>query len=502
MGSNYDPDYIYLLNSLNILLDKGIGHYDHPGTTLQVLGSWIIKTSHLIRTGTLANLQVDVLANPEFYLEAISKAVILINALLIFVIGATAHRLTKSYWQSSLLQLSPFFAATILNNSLTKVSPEILLLTAILILIILILRTLGSTDHPKQHAIAFATVIGFGIATKITFAPIALIPLFVLSKWKNRAFYLVMIPVAFVLFTLPIISAYRKFINWIFALFSHTGRYGTGKEAIIDPVVYFRNIVGAIQWVPAFSIILALAIIGVFASLFAIKEKTNVYKTERRLLIGTILAQLFGILMVAKQPGTHYMIPLFLLSGLELFLLFRLIQYNSPSSKARIFSHLVVVIATVYALGITSFDVVRVHKMLSQEKNELYAIHAKLENDFHDYGKIYYFRSSTPVNALKFGDALSLEANSNSLKNMYNDFYYYEIGQYKFFNWDKEVGLDELRAKYNNKLLLIGTPFNKGYKNEPRYIPSFPITDIMDGANETIYKIESGTLNTETKANN
>src|SRR5437016_12461503 len=38
----FDPEYVYLLNSLNLLNIQPPSHTDHPGTTLQIFGAIVI----------------------------------------------------------------------------------------------------------------------------------------------------------------------------------------------------------------------------------------------------------------------------------------------------------------------------------------------------------------------------------------------------------------------------------------------------------------------------
>lgn len=45
--SNLGPECVYLVNALNFAMFKTVGHYDHPGTPLQLLGAIIIKTGYL-----------------------------------------------------------------------------------------------------------------------------------------------------------------------------------------------------------------------------------------------------------------------------------------------------------------------------------------------------------------------------------------------------------------------------------------------------------------------
>src|ERR1035441_9894931 len=44
----FDPEYAYLFNSLTILFFHMPGHIDHPGTTLQLFGAFIVFCKWLL----------------------------------------------------------------------------------------------------------------------------------------------------------------------------------------------------------------------------------------------------------------------------------------------------------------------------------------------------------------------------------------------------------------------------------------------------------------------
>ncbi len=48
MSLNYDPDYTYMLDALNLARMKNIGHIDHPGTTVQAAGAIVLKSVHFL----------------------------------------------------------------------------------------------------------------------------------------------------------------------------------------------------------------------------------------------------------------------------------------------------------------------------------------------------------------------------------------------------------------------------------------------------------------------
>ncbi|HPR60421.1 MAG TPA: hypothetical protein PLF35_05725, partial [Prolixibacteraceae bacterium] len=82
-----DPEYPYLINGLNCALLKfnRIGHFDHPGTPLQLFCGLTIRIVHVFAgKGAIA---VDVISRPDFYLNSIMLAGATLTAALNYLIG-------------------------------------------------------------------------------------------------------------------------------------------------------------------------------------------------------------------------------------------------------------------------------------------------------------------------------------------------------------------------------------------------------------------------------
>lgn len=490
MGSNYDPDYIYLLNSLNIAHLIGVGHFDHPGTPVQVFGAIIIRLAYLFRTSTADSFKIDVLRNAEFYLEVINRSILVLNALLAIALGFIVYKLTHKIWLALLLELSPFCSFIILNYGLTKVSPEPMIVTVSLILTILTILRLELKKFPlREHwlALLYALLIGLGIATKITFFPLAIFPLFALTKLRYHLIYLAGISIFFLFFTLPIYKKYRAFVNWVYQLFFHTGRHGTGTSGVIDSS-YFTHIRLVEDWSPFLFIILAISVLILILIFLIPKTRKLVSSRYYLVLVGISLAEIAGVAMVAKQPGQQYFLPFLALVGLWLFVIISLVR----ETQIRLFSvslNTLIILIFVWNLTVTSSDLQIFYHSTSAETKKFYQVYNTANGQFDQYTKIYYFRSSAPVDALKFGDAFSLGANSAALRSLFPDTIYYDIGSGTYSRWNKVMTFSQIKQQYGDKLVFQGTPFDKQYKNDPEYKPKLPLEDVLNGEEETIYRI-------------
>jgi hypothetical protein len=177
LWSNLDPDYWYLIDSLNMVNGDWPKHIAHPGTTVQWIGTLIIKALHPFSTAE--DINVMVLSNPEQYLSIIGHFFIALNTTALILVGMTGYLVFRDLSAAILIQMGPFLSKLIFKWTL-HVSPEPLLVTtviAIAIITVLALREGQLEKHGTRYAVAFAVVAGFGMVTKVTSAGIYLMPI-------------------------------------------------------------------------------------------------------------------------------------------------------------------------------------------------------------------------------------------------------------------------------------------------------------------------------------
>ena len=181
-----DPESAYLLNGLNISMGKSVGHYDNPGTTVQMYSAVVLRITHFLRfTGT--DIQKDVLLHSEYYIEVLRYSLIVLNTLVLFFLGFFALSMFGNIWLALLLQICPFLSATLIEEMYTKVAPEPFLFATVALLAILLFKYYTSDDrHKKSFVILFALLSGFGLATKMTFLPFLIIPFIILEGWRRK----------------------------------------------------------------------------------------------------------------------------------------------------------------------------------------------------------------------------------------------------------------------------------------------------------------------------
>ena len=315
---NLDPDYFYLLDSLNIVNLTTPGHVYHPGTTVQWLGALVLKAAYLFTAP--GEITRAVLADPERHLRLIGSVIVALNGDALYCLGGVALAAFRALTPALIAQTAPFLSMVVLKHGL-HVKPEALLVLATLMLAAVTVWSLrpGALERRgKALAIAFGVAAGFGIATKITAAPVFLLPLFLLGRVRTIALYGALAALSFVVFTLPMAGAYDQFAAWIAKVLVGSGAFGGGAATVIDPARYPASVIKMFSR-PVLHVPFALSLLAlVHAGL------RRDWSPEVRALAGVSLAQLAHALVVAKQPSAVYLIPSIMLSALALSLLWRL----------------------------------------------------------------------------------------------------------------------------------------------------------------------------------
>lgn len=498
-GSTQDPVYAYLFNSLSISQSMPVGHIDHPGTPVQILGAYIINFLTFIRqTPSTIN---DVLNNPEFYLSSMQNVTTFLYICLLFSIGIITYRFSKNILLSLLMQLTPFFAMITLEYAFTKFSPESLVLLCSSVIAQMVLLLILIPNINKISVLIFSLFLGIGTATKLTFFPLLLVPLLLLPTFKTKLSLITGAIISFFIFTQPIVPSYPNLYNWVKSLFIHSGVHGKGETSIINLNSYLTAFPNLISAEPLFFFLFFVSLFSLLI-FFIHQRSSRVWQIrEFRFLSVIIFTQLIQIIIVAKHPGVGYLIPIFALSPINVYLIAKLIS-NIIGSKHHIFNKyapalglfLVFLSILIYiGLGVNSFHNRLVFNALQQE-DPYKEMKLKYNNDII----ITYFRASSPEYALKFGNTFASNNFTNNLERLYPNAYFWDIWNERFTKWDSQpVEFKEIiKQSYGRKIIFLGSPFETQYIDDPTYRPKLPLKNIfrvpiigLDYA-ETLYEVD------------
>jgi len=336
-----DPQYCYLFNGLNFANGiADIGHTDHPGTPVQLFAALVIRITFLFRTAD--NLSYDVLQNPETYLFFISQSILLLVSFLLYFLGKfvlekTQQTITALFFQTS--TLFSFVISMYLPNPMT----EPFIVVCSLMMIIFYIKFLYQPEKSEnKFALILGSIAGLTLAVKFSTFPTLLIPLIIVTTWKSRILYGVTSIISFIVCTLPIMNKYVFFFEFIKGIFSHTGKYGTGDEQIINSQIFTENLQKIFYAGPTFSIIFFLSALFIVLVILKRMKLNKNEKTHFRLLLGIFIATILQILIVAKHYSYHYLIPVHIYSITSLFLIYFLTKkyyssFNLPFINSNLF---------------------------------------------------------------------------------------------------------------------------------------------------------------------
>ncbi len=458
-----DPESAYLLNGLNIATLKSVGHYDNPGTTVQVYSAVVLRITHLFRySGN--DLQTDVLLNSEYYIEVLRKGLIVMNTLVLVLLGLFTLVLLGNFWAALLLQVAPFLSVTLIEECFTKVAPEPLLFAATAALIILLLKYYKSVNQgSKKYPLWFGLLAGFGLATKMTFLPILIIPFIVLTGTRNKWIYVFSIIPSFVLFTLPAVKGYMSMAHWFLNLGTHTGTYGQGSSGLIDPAVYFSSMISIAENNKSLITVMFVVALVLLSTLFITsKRDTKVFSKEFNIATALLLAQAASILLVAKHyHSNHYLFPALSLTGFVLVMSYLLIDSKIHEKAKKLFKFsLPVTVAILIGLSVLNIPYLTLaykgYRLSNQSTDETFT---RLERDYKGFVKVYYYPVSFNVySSLRWGNVYSRLYSTEKLMELYPEGLFYNAWEKSFQFWETNISAREFVKKYGSKILLVGGP--------------------------------------------
>jgi hypothetical protein len=183
-----------------------------------------------------------------------------------------------------------------------------------------------------------------------------------------------------------------------------------------------------------------------------------------RLLLAVTASQVISLVTVAKHSAPHYLLPALNLSGVLVFLLYKsftqLRQHENFKVPAK--SLKLILIPLVILIAILSNPISRIAGLVShlERHNEKgSALHQLVTENYRDYGKVYYYRCSSPEYALKFGSDLSRSYHAETLQKLYPNVWFYDIWLERFMNFDynSNIPFNTISSKYGNKIVFQGT---------------------------------------------
>ncbi len=420
---NFDPEYCYLVNAVNLLTFQAPAHTDHPGTTLQELTAAVCFTRWLASSlsGSREPLDRAVLRQPEACLHAVNLVLNLLLFGLLYWAGRRIRSATGSLRPALVFQATFLLFRQILLAQ-TRVSPEPLLMIAFLalagLLAPLIARPEPARTHAELRTAALAgAATGFGIVTKVTFAPVALLGLAFYSR-RARIRFLSGMTAAAGVFLIPIYAQLPRVAGWLWALLARQGRYGSGEVGLPGLAVLAGNAARLWAEEPLVWLLAAFFLATLPGWVRRRGESTRARGYAFRFFLAGLAGLFLSVALTIKHYAAHYALPAMMLAALlNGILAAALLSRPRPAPWPRLFAPAF----SVLLAGGLAYAAQRLPGQFSQwarhraEEAQLEAILGR----FEDCTVTGVYRCSLPTFALHFGNNFAALRQQRVLAELY-----------------------------------------------------------------------------------
>ena len=446
----FDPSYAYLLNSLSIVNGEIPGHTDHPGTTVQLIGGLVIKVTALLGAprGEETNITLEVLQNPERYIEKISHVLLGIIGIAVFLFGRQVYAETKNMGFAIISQAFPLAFSTLLVH-LPRLEPEPLLIASVYLLAATLVPiatgTVSRASLPLRACTAGA-IMGLGVVTKVTFAPL-LLYLLVLPGLKAKLHAVIAFVGSVTILTIPIWDSIPHVVEWLVGLMTHSGIYGTGEPGLPSVSFLLSNGAKLFKATPIVFCFIPLLLVSLLTA-----KKAAKFSGLYRLLVVSLLAVTICLAITIKHYHPRYMMQSMALSGFLLFII--VLAFCRKSPHFFVFMISIMCCFLVYnALGQTKGNLLWHQK----QHNEL----LWLEEVAQQYGcrTVDYYTSSSPKYALLFGNDFVRWIYHDPLNELHPEYVSYNLWGKSFSGFQGPLSRAEIDdfLQSSKSICLLGT---------------------------------------------
>ncbi len=479
-----DPEYCYLFAMLSTARLDPVYYTDHPGATLHVVGALMLRAAHLF--GAHTDLLTDVLGQPEFYLCAVNLGLVALHLLALAGAAWLAWRITRNALAALCVLLTPLFSLYHFTWCMSQVRAETMLYTAALILgtVMIGMRSTWRAAHPAWLALAAALSVGFGIATKLGFAPLALCPLIALPRWRWRLLYCASLPVASLVFFGPALlhfSVHKNVMPWIMrsGTYGWGGRFWSAHQAhtVLREMLRVEPLVFVVLGLGAFTA-------GAVVVMMLVRRASP--RPGAAVLAGLLAGILMQLLLAVRGGMANYMVPSLGLAGVTLACVIDLL-WRPGSSRAWIRRGAAVVCVAALALlaCVRNVPAARMNRyFLAHVHQQQSDIAATLARDFRDYTHVHHYYLGQQLFALFMGNGFAGYQYAAALQQLYPRalFYTWGVQPPRFARWDERapMSFDTLWFA-NSRIVMIGTTL----QHYQRFRPNLPLVETVragDGA--------------------
>jgi len=442
LGHNSDPSYAYLMNGLALSQAQPTVHADHPGATLHWFSAMLLyPIEFLAGEGDLVD---DVLKQPETFLTWLHRGLIALLVVTLVVGGFLVFRWTGDPVAVVLFQSGTLMSSNV-RNVLSEMSPEpLLVILAIWLAIFVFLQVSNAGKGSRaEPAWQYGLLIGLGLALKLNFAPLALLPLFMLSTFRRWMIYFGTSLLTFLLLVANPLTNSRGFLGFLVNNLLVREGYNRPLEegrsyfgAMLDGIGFQVSEIGPTE-LPVILLTAGFAALGMVVLLQKKPVSLAVLKRpQTRVWLGILVVLAAQILLVANGPfgKPHYLVPALGLTGLMTCLSWSWLKtLLRQSGLSGVYGRITAGVGFVVLLVMTSYAVpgqLRQANLEARAWSE--AILFREESGLLDEPTLFHYRTSSQEFALHFGNQWAGNRFSGRLQKLYPYFLYFDIWHQRF----------------------------------------------------------------------
>jgi hypothetical protein len=424
-----DPPYAYLMNALRLTCGGAPQHIDHPGTPVQEFGAVVIAATS-VASGASPICPADaVIARPEYYLGIIVTALQIIAAVFCFAFPALLFAMTGNLAAALAAQIV-IVASQALMRLLDMFMPEVAMIPVLLGFGMAALPlALGTRGERRRDPLVLGGIVGLGLATKLTLAPLLLF-VFLLRSLKARILFLACCFCSFIVWTAPIARSYKRFLGWAVGLAVHADRHGEGAVGLPT----WAHLAGAAhRLITTYAFELSVAAAGAITGLAILRRAP----ARARFLLVSFFAVAAQLAITIKHPAPHYMIPAVLVTAIMAGLVAVVLGERKPSYAVAFTAGLALLCIPAIASNVRYF-VSELPAAYAQENGHIRAIREQAGRQCGTL--VYHDDNSDQLFALRFGNNFAGGAFGAVLQHRHPEFAFYLADGGVFYNFVGPLG--------------------------------------------------------------
>ena len=462
----FENPYVYLFNSLLVVDGRVPVYTDHPGTTTEMFGAIFLRISSLKSPGDLI---YSALSHPEKQIRELHWALLIFSALILWILPWLTALALRSHTAGLLIQAPCLFSNILLYYS-TFFGSDLMLVPFSIAAVCCCLLLLVPSSVPEKLEFFFATriasqdanpprlrripvlllpaltglVCAFGMATKLTFFPLILVSMLCCRTRSNLFAFSVSFFLGLAFALLPIYAQLWRLVNWAVGMGFHSGKYATGDIGLPQSNAYLSSLSSLVQTEP---LILAIPVAATIVLLaFSPLPKSTV--------LGLFAIQMFSLCAIAKENGSHYLIPLFISTGLNLVFLFQVCR-NVNGSKLKKASGFIALISLL-AVGTKGFveQTPKTYSELRERREDLLRLYSHAQEVTKNDVRVDYYFSDSPLFPLFFGNAYADGAFGQRLASIYPNALFFNVLNSKFETFTTVINPEQELQKYDHLYFL------------------------------------------------